>query len=187
MLEVAERVFATRGYQAATMDEIADRVGVTKPLIYDYFGSKEGLLAATIERIRLRLQAVLLRSWELHPTAPTRDRLHAVMLTFFEFNDDHAQAFRLLGNEGSLIGEASASVERTRQHNATSFAQALLGQPGFADVDALRLTAMAEIFIGGCERLAVWRTANPGLSSHEASDLMMTTVWDGMASTGRQR
>ena len=55
----AEQVFSTRGIQATTMDEIAELVGVTKPLIYDYFGSKDGLLAATIERARGQLLAAL--------------------------------------------------------------------------------------------------------------------------------
>ena len=60
MLQVAERVFGARGFQAATMDEIAEQVGVTKPLIYDYFGSKEGLFAATIERARHQLLAAVI-------------------------------------------------------------------------------------------------------------------------------
>ena len=43
ILEVAGRVFAARGYHAASMEEIAGQAGVTKPLVYAYFGSKEGL------------------------------------------------------------------------------------------------------------------------------------------------
>jgi AcrR family transcriptional regulator len=46
ILGIAEEVFAERGFQATTMEDIAERVGVTKPLIYEYFGSKEGLLSS---------------------------------------------------------------------------------------------------------------------------------------------
>ncbi|MGH3746792.1 MAG: helix-turn-helix domain-containing protein, partial [Micromonosporaceae bacterium] len=57
MLAVAEQVFAERGYRDASMDEIAGRVGVTKPMLYAYFGSKEGLLLATIVKFGTDLTA----------------------------------------------------------------------------------------------------------------------------------
>src|SRR2546430_498015 len=63
MVAVAERVFAERGYHSASMDEIATECGVTKPMLYAYFGSKEGLFAAcgrpTGERLRARLRAAV--------------------------------------------------------------------------------------------------------------------------------
>lgn len=50
LLDLAERAFARRGYHAASMDEIAAAAGVTKPMIYSYFGSKEGLFIAGVHR-----------------------------------------------------------------------------------------------------------------------------------------
>src|SRR5688500_14107879 len=50
LLDLAERAFAERGFQAVSMDDIAAAAGVTKPLIYSYFGSKEGLYLAGIRR-----------------------------------------------------------------------------------------------------------------------------------------
>ena len=49
-LDTAHSLFAERGYAAVTMDEIAAAVGVTKPLIYNYFGNKESLYIACMER-----------------------------------------------------------------------------------------------------------------------------------------
>ncbi|MBW8730969.1 MAG: TetR/AcrR family transcriptional regulator [Terrabacter sp.] len=184
MLAVAERVFSARGIQAATMDEIAELVGVTKPLIYDYFGSKEGLLAATIERARGQLLAALIDSWVAQPAAPARDRVRGVVHAFFSFIDEHDQAFALLRTEGALIGEASASVERIRQQTAKAFAEGLRTLPAFEALEARRVTVMAEILIGGCERLAVWRSTHPGTTADEATDLVVTTIWDGLASVG---
>jgi hypothetical protein len=54
--------------------------------------------------------------------------------------------------------------------------------PAFGELPATRVTAMAEILIGGCERLAVWRSTHPGTSADEATDLVVTTIWDGLAS-----
>ncbi|NUR15139.1 MAG: TetR/AcrR family transcriptional regulator [Dermatophilaceae bacterium] len=182
MLAVAEQVFSSRGIQAATMDEIAELVGVTKPLIYDYFGSKEGLLAATIERARGQLLAALIDAWVAQPLAPARDRVAGVVHAFFAFIDEHEQAFTLLRTEGALIGEASASVERIRQQTAKAFAEGLRTLPAFTALESRRVTVMAEILIGACERLAVWRTTHPGTTADEATALVVTTIWDGLAS-----
>jgi AcrR family transcriptional regulator len=187
MLEVAESVFSRRGVQAATMDEIAEQVGVTKPLIYDYFGSKEGLLAATIERARGQLMAALIGSWAAADAAdtPVRERVRRVVHAFFTFIDAHDAAFALLRTEGALIGEASDSVERIRQQTAKAFAEGLLALPEFGAQTATRVTAMAEVLIGGCERLAVWRSTHPGgMDADEATDLVVTTIWDGLSSVG---
>src|SRR5436305_14498613 len=50
MLGAAVAIFAERGFDAASMDEIAERSGITKPMLYSYFRSKEGLFLAAIEQ-----------------------------------------------------------------------------------------------------------------------------------------
>ena len=61
MLEVAGRVFAAHGFHDASMDEIAQDAGISKPMIYNYFGSKEGLYFAYIELAGQRLLSRMLR------------------------------------------------------------------------------------------------------------------------------
>ncbi|MEA2418363.1 MAG: hypothetical protein QOE60_569, partial [Thermoleophilaceae bacterium] len=55
LLELAEALFAERGYAGASMDELARRAGVTKPVVYELFGSKEGLFGACVDRSIERL------------------------------------------------------------------------------------------------------------------------------------
>ena len=55
LVELGEELFAERGYAKASMDELARRAGVTKPVIYELFGSKEGLFRACLEGLALRL------------------------------------------------------------------------------------------------------------------------------------
>ncbi len=185
MLDVAERVFGANGFQAATMDEIAEQVGVTKPLIYDYFGSKEGLLAATIERARHQLLDALITGWAAGAEAAPRDRVRGVITAFFHFIDEHEQAFALLRTEGSLIGEAASSVERIRQQTAKALAEGITMLPEFATLPPSRVVPLVEVIIGGIERLAVYRSEHPGLSSEDAAELVMTTTWDGLSSLAR--
>jgi AcrR family transcriptional regulator len=55
LLELAEELFAERGYAGASMDELARRAGVTKPVVYELFGNKEGLFGACVDRSIERL------------------------------------------------------------------------------------------------------------------------------------
>src|SRR5918997_6263133 len=55
MVAAAERLFSERGYHGVSMDAIAAASGISKPMLYEYFGSKEGLLLACVERARGRL------------------------------------------------------------------------------------------------------------------------------------
>ena len=71
-LDTAHSLFAERGYAAVTMDEIAAAVGVTKPLIYNYFGNKESLYIACMERSGDALVEAI-SPWP-SPMPPTRRR-----------------------------------------------------------------------------------------------------------------
>lgn len=177
MLEAAEVVFAEHGFAAATMDEIADRVGVTKPLIYDYFGSKEGLLAATVEHIRRQLVDTLVTAWRVDAPADPRERLRAVFVAFFDFVVAREQGFAVIRGEGALTGEGAESVEKLRRATARALA-AGMSTVGHHDPDDLVL--MTEVVIGGAERLAVQRLVHPEMSSTSAADIVLRTVWDGL-------
>ena len=86
MIAVAEEVFATLGYQASSMDEIAERVGVSKPMLYEYFGSKEGLLVACIRAARAELLAVTTAS--VRGAAGAEEAMRRGLAAFFEFTDE---------------------------------------------------------------------------------------------------
>src|SRR5579871_1040504 len=64
ILDVADQVFARDGYHSASMDEIARRSGVSKPMLYSYFGSKEGLYVACIDRNGQELVARLQQAFD---------------------------------------------------------------------------------------------------------------------------
>ena len=115
ILRVAEEVFAERGYQATTMEDVAERVGVTKPLIYGYFGSKEGLLAACITHARGQLREATERAWEsVGQDAPLVEVFRAGVHAFFEFIDEHANAFTLIQQEGAMAHQAGTLIESIR-------------------------------------------------------------------------
>ena len=112
MMAVAEEVFAERGYVATSMDEIAERVGVSKPMLYEYFGSKEGLLVACIRQAR----GELLRSPPQAALAADgpEDMLRNGLMAFFRFIREHRRSWALLRNEAAVVGPSAASPRSRR-------------------------------------------------------------------------
>ncbi len=179
ILEAAEAVFAARGVKAASMEEIAERVGVTKPLLYEYFGSKDGLVVACIRRARAEL---LDRTWQAVEHAETpEERMRLGVLAFFEFIADHAAAWAVVREEAAISGEAVAAVEEVRSQQTDYVAGVLASYAKLADADPARLHGYADVVVGACERLAVRLETDADLDAAAATDLVMDVIWSGLA------
>lgn len=186
LLVIAEEVFGERGYQFTTMEEVAERAGVTKPVIYDYFGSKEGLLAACIARARTELQTATIEVWRTMPrTSTTEQYFRTSVRAFFGFIDEHASAFSLIQQEGILNVTALNEVETIRAEQAAAVAGTLAEIVDFGDVPPTLVEGVAEVIIGTCERVAVWRLRRPEITADLATELVMSTVWRGLESAVR--
>jgi AcrR family transcriptional regulator len=177
MMSVAEQVFAERGYVAASMDEIADRVGVSKPMLYEYFGSKEGLLVACIRQARAELLRVTSAA-ALAADNP-EDKLRSGLVAYFEFIRAHSQSWALLRSEAAVVGPSAAEeIEAVRQQQTDLISGTMaLYAPQPAPLD---LTPAAEVIVGGCERLALWCERHQETTPEAAAELVMQLIWFGM-------
>jgi len=182
MIEVAEEVFAARGYAAASMDEIAELVGVSKPMLYEYFNSKEGLLLACIRESRAILREVTEQATVGAATA--EDALRRGLLAFFVFIRERRQAWSLLRHEMALIGTPAADeVEETRRQQTDLIAALMSGH--FDSGDDLRAEAAAEFVVGACERLAIWCERHDEVSPELATEYAMDVLWSGLQHRAR--
>ncbi|WNV82770.1 TetR/AcrR family transcriptional regulator [Umezawaea sp. Da 62-37] len=178
MLDVAEVVFAEQGYLATSMDEIALRVGVSKPMLYEYFGSKEGLLIGCIHRARTELRTKTEEA--IVGAEGPEDLLRKGLLAFFEFIVDHRRSWALLRQEGAItVPSAVEEIEGIRTQQ-TALIEAVIA--GFSpDLEPLEAEAFAEIVVGSCERLALWCERRPEVGPALAVDYVMDVVWRGVA------
>src|SRR4029077_17975872 len=96
-LEAAHLLFAERGYAAVTMDEIPAAVGVTKPLLYNYFGNKERLYIACMEQAGDSLTTVVAAA--VAETDGPGAALAAGVRAFFSFLDSDRAAWAVLFDE----------------------------------------------------------------------------------------
>lgn len=177
LLDVAEQVFAEQGYSAASMDDIAVRAGVTKPVLYSHFRSKEGLVVACVARARGQLLEDTIVG--IGDATDFEEQLRRGIRAFFRFLDERHPAWSVLILEISVQGAAAEEIEAIRRQQADVIADALA--TGAPEVPRQRLSILAEGVIGACERVAMFRRRHPELSAETATEELMTLLWAGLA------
>jgi AcrR family transcriptional regulator len=132
------------------MDDIAGRAGITKPILYDHYGSKEGLLTALVERAGEQLQSVVVRA---ATSAPDRETaLAAGIRSYFSFVEEHSPAWYVVAVEAPGTA-ARPALEGVRASLARLVADLVLAElPALERMDA---HLYAEMLTGACERLAI--------------------------------
>src|SRR6201990_2809232 len=108
VLIAASEVFVDRGYHAAGMDEIADRAGVSKPVLYQHFSSKLELYLAVLQRHVDNLVSGVRQA--LRTTTDNRQRLHAAVQAFFDFIEQDGQGYRLIF-ENDYVSEPQGAAQ----------------------------------------------------------------------------
>jgi AcrR family transcriptional regulator len=177
MLAQAEAVFAERGYRDASMEEIAERVGVSKPMLYAYFGSKDRLLLACIAKARAELLEVT--SQALAEADGPRDGLRRGLVAHFSYIDAHTQTWAMLRNEGAAVGAVADEIEAIRRQQTRLIAEACRGFAPAADPTLVEV--YAEMVVGATERVSLWREQHRATSPEQTAEHMVTVIWSGLA------
>jgi AcrR family transcriptional regulator len=170
ILAVAGQVFAHDGYERASMDRIADLAGVSKPMLYAYFGSKEGLYVAYIERTGGDLVQRLVGSDDAEAGGLTR--LRAVIGEFLAFVEEHRHAWTVLFRELNSSRPLAERVAQLREQIVEEVRRMLEGDERSA-APGLRPPAsegVAEAIVGAGEALANWWLKRPDVSRDEIAD-----------------
>jgi AcrR family transcriptional regulator len=182
MLQVAERAFAARGFHAASVDAIAEGAGISKPMVYAYFGSKDGLYRACMARARERLFEILRES--VDAAAPPDEQLWHGLLAFFRFVRDEPEPWAvLLGDVTAGTGPFALEGAEVRREIADQVAGLLrraAAEEGHAP-HAPEVTAqLARALIGAGESLAVWWGEHPEEPVERVALLLMNFAWNGL-------
>jgi AcrR family transcriptional regulator len=177
VVDLAEELFAERGYAGASMDELSRRAGVTKPVVYDLFESKDGLFRACVERATGRMAesiAAAVRA-ESEPQA----RLRAGGLAFLRFAADNRVAFDLMTMGGRFAEEA----QRVRRRQAELIRQ-LLEETAPDGVDPRELEVVAHAVNSAYEGVAHWMWQHPEVPVEQLADWIVDLLTPGLRRFG---
>jgi AcrR family transcriptional regulator len=99
LIEVGRSVFAKHGYEGTSVEEIAKRAKVSKPIVYEHFGGKEGLYAVIVDR---EMDYVERRISEAISSGSPRERVERASLAFLRYVRDHPDGFAVLSQDSPL-------------------------------------------------------------------------------------
>jgi len=150
LVEVGRKVFAERGYEATAVEEIADRAKVSKPIIYEHFGGKEGLYAVIVDR---EMEHVVSLISDAIASGSPRERVERAALAFLTYVKDYPDGFAVLSHDspvptsgGSMSSLLNDVAERVGDVFAAAFKEAGF-HPRSAPIYAHALVGMVT-FVG---------------------------------------
>jgi AcrR family transcriptional regulator len=186
LLAAAQEVFVAQGYHAAAMDEIADRAGVSKPVLYQHFPSKLELYLALLDQHAERLVDRVREA--LASTTDNKARVAASVAAYFDFVDGEGTegegAFRLVF-ESDLRNDPAVRerVERMTQGCVDAIAETIAHDTGYRAEEAQLLS----IGLSGLMEVGArwWLTSPDRIPKERAVELLMGLAWRGISGTPR--
>jgi AcrR family transcriptional regulator len=182
LLEAALEVFVSQGYHAAAMDEIAERAGVSKPVLYQHFPGKLELYLALLDE---HAESLVQRVRDaLASTPDNKLRVERTMKAFYDFVAGEGEAFRLVF-ESDLrnVAPVRARVERTNQQCAEMIAQVIQEDTGVSSDEAhllgMGLVGMAEV------SARYWLSQRGTIPQEQAEHLIARLSWRGIGAFPR--
>jgi AcrR family transcriptional regulator len=178
LLSAAQEVFVENGYHAAAMDEIAERAGVSKPVLYQHFPGKLELYLALLD---LHIDDMVNRCRDaLASTTENKLRVQATFSAFFDFVSSQGEAFRLVF-ESDLrnVAPVRQRVERSLQECAEMVSAVIQEDTGCTSDEAhllgVGLVGMAEV------SARYWVTTHGSIPKDAAEQLVARLAWRGIS------
>jgi AcrR family transcriptional regulator len=177
LLEIGRSLFAERGFDATSVEEIAAKAGVSKPVVYEHFGGKEGLYAVVVDReMRTLLDMVTSALTGGHP----RELLEQAAFALLDYIENYSDGFRILvrdspvaastGNFASLISDIATQVEGIM---ATEFRRRAY-DPEFGAMYSQMLVGMVAL-------TGQWWLDAQHPSKEEVAAHMVNLAWNGLS------
>ena len=178
LLGAAQEVFVAQGYHAAAMDDIAERAGVSKPVLYQHFPGKLELYLALLDQHVESLERAVRDA--LATTTDNRARVQASIAAYFDFVGDEGGAFRLVF-ESDLRNDPAVRelVERALQASIDAIADTIARDTGLdreeSELLSCGLAGLAEV------SSRWWLSSGGGIEKERAIALLASLAWRGIS------
>lgn len=178
LLVAALEIFTASGYHAASMDEIAERASVSKPVLYQHFPSKLDLYLAVLD---LHIDSLVFAIQKaIASTRDNRNRVKATIEAYFGFIEGEGEAFRLLF-ESDMSGEPQVRerLERMSYDCAVAVSAVISADTGLPKDESMILA----IGLIGCAQITArhWLEKGGKIDRTQASTLISSLLWRGIS------
>jgi AcrR family transcriptional regulator len=181
IIGVATELFAQRGYDGASIDEIARRAGVSAPVVYDHFASKQELYERLLERTRDDLLGV----WREHLSSeePAEVRIPRAIAAWAAYVETHRGAARMYFRDPTGVPAVQEFHAAIHAQGRAALGAILGSEQGAANVaggaDAEALEMAAEVMRAGLAGLALWWSEHPHIPREQIVTTAVNVLWVG--------
>jgi AcrR family transcriptional regulator len=181
LIDIARGLFAERGYDGTSIEEIAARAGVSKPVVYEHFGGKEGLYAVVVDReVRSLLTMVQSALTAGHP----RELLEQAAFALLDYIEQTPDGFRILVRD-SPIGSASGSFVSIIGDIASRVEHILAAEFRARGFDAKAAPMYAQMLVGMVGTTGQWWLDARKPSKEQVAAHLVNLAWHGLAGLER--
>lgn len=178
LLEIARGLFAERGFDGTSVEEVAARAEVSKPVVYEHFGGKEGLYAVVVDREVTVLLTTMRRSLT---DGSSRALLERATLSLLDYIDEHPDGFRIMVRD-SPMGSQGASFQSIIGDTASRVEGILAEQFRRRDLDARLAPMYAQMLVGVVGTTGQWwLAAGRQPDKQVVAAHIVNLVWHGLA------
>lgn len=184
MLDAAIVIFSRRGYHKASMDEIAERAGISKPMLYMYLGSKADLFRACMRRESARFLGAIAAVVDVD--LPVEEQVFRGVNAFFSFVAEYRDAWNVLHRQARGQGGPVAEEVVAIRHMVLDEIASILGRAAVVqgrDLPKSELNALATGLLGAAESYTEWILDHPREEPEQTSARLMALVWNGLGNT----
>jgi AcrR family transcriptional regulator len=175
LIEVGRAVFAETGYKATSVEEIAARAKVSKPILYGHFGGKEGLYAVVVDR---EVEHILGKIEEAVSQGTPRERLEQAVLAYLTYVQEHPQGFAVLLRDAP---KKSSELPALMYDLADRISDVFTEQFGNAGYDAKLAPIYAHALVGMVAFVGQWWTESHKAPSVETvASHIGALAWTGL-------
>ncbi|HSP02082.1 MAG TPA: TetR family transcriptional regulator [Acidimicrobiales bacterium] len=176
LLEVALRVFASRGFHQTSMNDVADAAGVTKPVLYQHFTSKRALYLELLELVSLRLMAAIDEATSA--AAGPREQVERGLRAYFRFVVDSPDEYQLMFGGGTRRDAEFAQEAARLERSIAEVIADLITVEGLAEHERVLLAHGIVGLAEGATRH--WLGDDLDLDADEVTDRVADLAWRGL-------
>jgi AcrR family transcriptional regulator len=178
LLDVGRSLFAERGYDGTAVEEIASRAGVSKPVVYEHFGGKEGLYAVVVDREVERLLDMF--STALSGESP-RELLEQACLVLLTYVEESGDGFRILVRESPVGMERSGGFATIMSDVASQVEHILIQQFKTRGFETKLAPLYSQALVGMVAMSGQWWQDHRKPKRDEVAAHLVNLAWNGLS------
>ena len=178
LIEVGRGLFAERGFDGSAIEEVASRAAVSKPIVYEHFGGKEGLYAVVVDREIAALLGSI--TGALAADAGSRKTLERGAVALLDYIEGSTDGFRILVRD-SPTGQSTGSLASLMSDVASQVEHILAAEFKRRKLDPRAAPLYAQMLVGMVALTGQWWLDSPKMKKADVAAHLVNLAWNGLA------